>query len=93
MSLSPNSANSDRFGNEMWTLHEPVAYNAFLKSPHGCVYCFANINKERAMKQHRGHDSLSAFLGYSRAESDAWVRDMTRSLEVVEPKVAQTSLF
>jgi len=38
--------------------------------PHGCIYCYANINKERAVKLNREHQPESAFLGFSKADSD-----------------------
>jgi hypothetical protein len=66
---------------------------AYDTCPHGCVYCYANMNKVRATKQHREHDPDSAFLGYSKAESDAWVAEMPIPVEVTAPKVAQMSLF
>jgi hypothetical protein len=41
--------------------------------PHGCVYCYANVNKYRACKAFENHDKESAFLGYSRSQSDKWL--------------------
>ena len=38
--------------------------------PHGCVYCYANADKHRAYKAFRNHDERSAFLGYSKSDSD-----------------------
>jgi len=40
--------------------------------PHGCVYCYANVNKQRAVKLFNEHDKDSAFLGYSKSQSDKW---------------------
>ena len=34
--------------------------------PHGCVYCYANVNKTKAQQIYADHDPHSAFLGYSR---------------------------
>lgn len=36
--------------------------------PHGCIYCYANLNREKARSIYAAHDSLSAVLGYSRAD-------------------------
>lgn len=41
--------------------------------PHGCIYCYANINKEQAMKSHKEHDPSSAFLGYTKEESNKYL--------------------
>lgn len=38
--------------------------------PHGCVYCYANINKDQADKSFNAHDPSSAFLGYTKAGAD-----------------------
>lgn len=37
--------------------------------PHGCIYCYANINKDEAKKVYDTHETSSAFLGSSEAES------------------------
>jgi hypothetical protein len=63
---------------------------AYDTCPHGCVYCYANINKARAMTQYQGHDPESAFLGYSKVESDAWVAEMPQMLA---PIVKQLQLI
>jgi hypothetical protein len=44
--------------------------------PHGCVYCYANVNKYRACKAFENHDKEAAFLGYSRSESDKWLAEI-----------------
>ena len=44
--------------------------------PHGCVYCYANANKKRAFEAARKHEANSAFLGYSKSESDGWVAEI-----------------
>jgi len=46
---------------------------------HGCVYCYANMNKEKAMKAYESHDKDSAFLGYSRSQSDKWLGEFDLS--------------
>ena len=44
--------------------------------PHGCVYCYANVNKHRACKAFENHDKDSAFLGYSKSKSDRWLAEI-----------------
>jgi len=44
--------------------------------PHGCIYCYANANKSKAYKEFRSHDKRSAFLGYSKSDSDRWLMEL-----------------
>jgi len=44
--------------------------------PHGCIYCYANVNKQRACKAFENHDKESAFLGYSKSKSDKWLAEI-----------------
>jgi hypothetical protein len=44
--------------------------------PHGCVYCYANVNKHKASAAFRDHDRQSAFLGYSKSQSDKWLAEI-----------------
>lgn len=45
---------------------------------HGCVYCYANRNKELAHRRYLGQDKNSSFLGFSKAESDEWVNELLK---------------
>ena len=47
--------------------------------PHGCVYCYANMNKQKARKAFNNHDKESAFLGYSKSQSDKWLSEIQSS--------------
>ncbi len=47
--------------------------------PHGCVYCYANANKRKAYNAFSTHDKDSAFLGYSKSESDRWIAQIQKS--------------
>jgi len=47
--------------------------------PHGCVYCYANMNKQQAYKAFHNHDKESAFLGYSKSQSDRWLAEIQNS--------------
>jgi DNA repair photolyase len=44
---------------------ESTDIGAYDTCPHGCIYCYANVNKEKARKAYETHDEDSAFLGYS----------------------------
>jgi hypothetical protein len=44
--------------------------------PHGCLYCYANANKAVAGAAYRRHDPDSAFLGFSRSQSEAWLAEI-----------------
>ncbi len=44
--------------------------------PHGCVYCYANMDKQQARNSFDNHDKESAFLGYSKRESDRWLDEI-----------------
>jgi hypothetical protein len=46
--------------------------------PHACVYCYANVNKEKAFKAAGRHDTNSAFLGYSKSQSDRWIAEIKK---------------
>ena len=52
---------------------------AYDTCPHGCVYCYANMNKRRACKAFDNHDKDSAFLGRGKSKSDAWLDEMKHS--------------
>lgn len=59
--------------------------------PHGCIYCYANINKEQAIKSFKMHDMDAAFLGISKAESDRCVAEINQRLPSQnERKIALT---
>lgn len=47
--------------------------------PHGCVYCYANVNKQKAYKAFHNHDKDSVFLGYSKSESERWLEEIKNS--------------
>jgi len=46
--------------------------------PHGCIYCYANMDKHKAYKAFGNHDKSSAFLGYSKSESDCWLAEIEK---------------
>ena len=42
---------------------------------HGCVYCYANTDKEKAFKSHSGHNPQSTFLGQPLEISEMWLEE------------------
>jgi len=44
--------------------------------PHGCVYCYANTNKKKAFQAAERYDTNSAFLGYSKSQSERWLEEI-----------------
>jgi hypothetical protein len=44
--------------------------------PHGCIYCYANMNKPKARAAFENHDPASAFLGYPKTQSDLWLDEI-----------------
>jgi len=42
---------------------------------HGCIYCYANVNKTKAYSRFERHNKNAAFLGYTKAESDKWIEE------------------
>lgn len=54
---------------------ESTDIGAYNTCTHGCVYCYANSNKVAARTAFEQHDPDSAFLGYSKAQSDLWMAE------------------
>lgn len=44
--------------------------------PHGCIYCYANLDKERAAQSYNRHDPESAFLGYTKEQSERFLQEI-----------------
>jgi hypothetical protein len=47
--------------------------------PHGCIYCYANVNKEKARQMHDNHDPGSPFLGYAKEDGDEFVAEIKKN--------------
>lgn len=47
--------------------------------PHGCIYCYANLNKERAAQSYHCHDPESAFLGYTKEQSERFLQEIRQA--------------
>ena len=59
--------------------------------PHGCIYCYANTNKPKAYKAFENCDKSSAFLGYSKSQSDKWLTEIKNG--VAEKDYEQLKMF
>ena len=55
---------------------ESIDIGTYDTCPHGCVYCYANANKAVARRSFDNHDPNSAFLGFTKAQSGAWIREL-----------------
>lgn len=53
-----------------------VDIGAYDSCPHGCVYCYANVNKEKARYYFEHHDPASPFLGYPKKTADIWIKEI-----------------
>lgn len=64
---------------------------AYDTCPHGCVYCYANVNPQTAARRQRRHDPESAFLGYDRRRSAQWLVEMEREATTKRPALSRNT--
>ncbi|NCD41393.1 MAG: DUF1848 domain-containing protein [Bacteroidia bacterium] len=57
--------------------------------PHGCIYCYANMNKQRADTLYSLRDDESVFLGYSKEDSERFMVNVKLPKEHSKPMAQQ----
>lgn len=59
---------------------ESTDIGAYDTCPGGCIYCYANANKQAASNAFTKHNPNSAFLGWPKSESDNYLAQFERSI-------------
>lgn len=74
---------------------ESTDIGAYDTCPHGCVYCYANVNKNRAKHVFDSHDFKAAYLGCSKEQSDKWLSEISQKNKdkLVKKNYKQLSMF
>jgi hypothetical protein len=69
---------SDKPTREQCGCTESTDIGAYDTCPHGCVYCYANANRQKAFEAAVRYDTDSAFLGSRKSESDRWIAEIKK---------------
>lgn len=64
---------------------ESIDIGTYDTCPHGCVYCYANADKAVARRAFGNHDPASAFLGFTKSQSDSWLAELQQGSLIPEP--------
>jgi len=60
--------------------------------PHGCVYCYANVNKEKAKAAYQNHDENSPVLGWNTSKAKDWMAEISGGQEEDVPKTIKKTI-
>jgi DNA repair photolyase len=72
---------------------ESLDVGAYDTCAHGCVYCYANANQEIARAKYERREIDSAFLGFSRAQSERWLTEIENDEKNDTGRERRSSLF